>query len=114
MLDYCCSSCSLFTLRFLFKHESNSTSSYVAVNVVDCLLCKVDTHVHASSCMNQKHLLRFIKKMMKQSCQDVVCKDAAGCDQTLAEVCLQWPVLYRALTTMLLFFCWILCEKYVF
>ena len=27
---------------------------------------QVDTHVHASSCMNQKHLLRFIKKTMKR------------------------------------------------
>jgi len=45
--------------------------------------------VHASSCMNQKHLLRFIKKMMKQSSHDVVCKDSDGCDQTLAEVRLQ-------------------------
>jgi len=45
--------------------------------------------VHASSCMNQKHLLRFIKKMMKQSSQDVVCKDSDGHDQTLAEVSLQ-------------------------
>jgi len=26
---------------------------------------KVDTHVHHSSAMNQKHLLRFIKKKMK-------------------------------------------------
>ncbi|KAJ8035153.1 AMP deaminase 2 [Holothuria leucospilota] len=26
---------------------------------------KVDTHVHAASCMNQKHLLRFIKKKLK-------------------------------------------------
>jgi len=36
--------------------------------------------------MNQKHLLRFIKKMMKQSSHDVVCKNADGRDQTLAEV----------------------------
>lgn len=28
---------------------------------------KVDTHVHHSSCMNQKHLLRFIKAKMKKS-----------------------------------------------
>lgn len=28
---------------------------------------KVDTHIHAASCMNQKHLLRFIKKKMKTS-----------------------------------------------
>ena len=28
---------------------------------------KVDTHVHHSSCMNQKHLLRFIKSKMKHN-----------------------------------------------
>jgi AMP deaminase len=31
---------------------------------------KVDTHVHHSACMNQKHLLRFIKSKMKK-CPDV-------------------------------------------
>ncbi|KII90921.1 hypothetical protein PLICRDRAFT_697351 [Plicaturopsis crispa FD-325 SS-3] len=35
-------------------------------------LRKVDTHVHHSSSMNQKHLLRFIKSKMKRSPQDVV------------------------------------------
>lgn len=33
---------------------------------------KVDTHVHHSSCMNQKHLLRFIKAKLKKSPDDVV------------------------------------------
>ncbi|EIW81217.1 AMP deaminase [Coniophora puteana RWD-64-598 SS2] len=33
---------------------------------------KVDTHVHLASCMNQKHLLRFIKSKMKHNAQDVV------------------------------------------
>lgn len=33
---------------------------------------KVDTHVHHSACMNQKHLLRFIKSKMKRSPNDVV------------------------------------------
>ena len=28
---------------------------------------KVDTHVHHSSCMNQKHLLRFIKSKLKKN-----------------------------------------------
>lgn len=28
---------------------------------------KVDTHIHHSSCMNQKHLLRFIKSKMKRN-----------------------------------------------
>ncbi|ORX57998.1 AMP deaminase [Hesseltinella vesiculosa] len=33
---------------------------------------KVDTHVHHSSCMNQKHLLRFIKYKMRHSPDDDV------------------------------------------
>jgi AMP deaminase len=33
---------------------------------------KVDTHVHHSACMNQKHLLRFIKSKMKRSMDEVV------------------------------------------
>lgn len=33
---------------------------------------QVDTHVHASSCMNQKHLLRFIKSKIKNHPDDVV------------------------------------------
>ncbi|KJA23236.1 hypothetical protein HYPSUDRAFT_40051 [Hypholoma sublateritium FD-334 SS-4] len=35
-------------------------------------LRKVDTHVHHSSSMNQKHLLRFIKSKMKRSPNDIV------------------------------------------
>ncbi|KAF8795086.1 AMP deaminase 2-like [Argiope bruennichi] len=46
---------------------------------------KVDTHVHAASCMNQKHLLRFIKKSMKVHADDVVqVKD--GKSKTLKKV----------------------------
>jgi AMP deaminase len=33
---------------------------------------KVDTHVHHSACMNQKHLLRFIKGKLKEHGNDVV------------------------------------------
>lgn len=33
---------------------------------------KVDTHVHHSACMNQKHLLRFIKSKMKKCPEEVV------------------------------------------
>jgi len=47
---------------------------------------QVDTHVHASSCMNQKHLLRFIKKTMKNNPDDIVCKDDEGKDMTLKQV----------------------------
>lgn len=46
---------------------------------------KVDTHVHHSSSMNQKHLLRFIKSKMKRTPDDVVIfRD--GKYLTLAEV----------------------------
>jgi len=47
---------------------------------------KVDTHIHAASCMNQKHLLRFMKKKIRKHGEDVVAmKD--GKPQTLTEVC---------------------------
>jgi len=39
---------------------------------------KVDTHIHAASCMNQKHLLRFIKKALKTEAETGVCKAKRG------------------------------------
>jgi AMP deaminase len=33
---------------------------------------KVDTHVHHSSCMNQKHLLRFIKSKLRKEPDEIV------------------------------------------
>ncbi|KAI3382145.1 hypothetical protein SNEBB_011138 [Seison nebaliae] len=48
---------------------------------------KVDTHVHASSCMNHKHLLRFIKKKMRTCADMEVFKDkSSGKLMTLKEV----------------------------
>lgn len=38
-----------------------------------CVL-QVDTHVHAASCMNQKHLLRFMKRKVKTSEGEKVCE----------------------------------------
>ncbi|XP_065103105.1 AMP deaminase 2 isoform X1 [Paramisgurnus dabryanus] len=46
---------------------------------------KVDTHIHASSCMNQKHLLRFIKRAMKKYPGEIVHVEQ-GRGQTLNEV----------------------------
>ncbi|KAL2104063.1 hypothetical protein ACEWY4_000931 [Coilia grayii] len=46
---------------------------------------KVDTHIHASSCMNQKHLLRFIKRAMKKYPGEIVHVER-GRGQTLMEV----------------------------
>ncbi|XP_061487914.1 AMP deaminase 1 isoform X2 [Rhineura floridana] len=41
---------------------------------------KVDTHIHAAACMNQKHLLRFIKKSYHEDSERVVYKSK---DKTL-------------------------------
>mmetsp|Transcript_17825 Transcript_17825/g.25219 ORF Transcript_17825/g.25219 Transcript_17825/m.25219 type:complete len:712 (-) Transcript_17825:130-2265(-) len=46
---------------------------------------KVDTHVHHSACMNQKHLLRFIKKKLKTSPNEIV-SFRDGLFMTLTEV----------------------------
>ncbi|XP_077401375.1 AMP deaminase 2 isoform X1 [Vanacampus margaritifer] len=46
---------------------------------------KVDTHIHASSCMNQKHLLRFIKRAMKKYPREIVHVEREK-GQTLMEV----------------------------
>ncbi|KAH9883726.1 AMP deaminase [Xylariomycetidae sp. FL2044] len=46
---------------------------------------KVDTHVHHSACMNQKHLLRFIKSKMKK-CPDEYVLSRDGRNLTLREV----------------------------
>ncbi|XP_039653379.1 AMP deaminase 2 isoform X2 [Perca fluviatilis] len=46
---------------------------------------KVDTHIHASSCMNQKHLLRFIKRAMKKYPEEIVHIEH-GIGQTLKQV----------------------------
>jgi len=46
---------------------------------------KVDTHVHHSACMNQKHLLRFIKSKLRKEPDTVVCKRDSQ-NLTLAQV----------------------------
>ncbi|GCB71197.1 hypothetical protein scyTo_0008783 [Scyliorhinus torazame] len=46
---------------------------------------KVDTHIHASSCMNQKHLLRFIKRSMKKNPDEII-RTENGKGQTLKDV----------------------------
>ncbi len=38
--------------------------------VAQCL--QVDTHVHHSACMHQKHLLRFIKSKLRKEPDEVV------------------------------------------
>lgn len=46
----------------------------------------MDTHIHAASAMNQKHLLRFIKKTLKNNPDEIVTVNRAGEQMTLAQV----------------------------
>ncbi|XP_028264751.1 AMP deaminase 1 isoform X2 [Parambassis ranga] len=46
---------------------------------------KVDTHIHAAACMNQKHLLRFIKKSYRVDCDRVV-HNLKGREVTMKEL----------------------------
>ena len=52
---------------------------------------QVDTHVHASSCMNQKHLLRFIKKCMRTRADEEVCCGKDKKPMTLKQVIISYP-----------------------
>lgn len=50
----------------LCPFDSYDTNQYLTIH------SKVDTHVHHSACMNQKHLLRFIKSKLKQTPDEIV------------------------------------------
>ncbi|KAF8628670.1 hypothetical protein AX15_003797 [Amanita polypyramis BW_CC] len=68
-LKYLASKYTMYTLL----HEFEEISAIKSVPHRDIYnVRKVDTHVHHSSSMNQKHLLRFIKSKMKRSPDDVV------------------------------------------
>lgn len=74
-----------YTLYFLVN-EYEETASCKKVPHRDFYnVRKVDTHVHHSACMNQKHLLRFIKSKMKKSPDEVVLFRDGKC-LTLKEV----------------------------
>ncbi len=36
------------------------------------MITQVDTHIHHSACMHQKHLLRFIKHKLRKEPEEVV------------------------------------------
>lgn len=69
-------------IETLFRHFINTSTM---MSPVFSLLSQVDTHIHASSCMNQKHLLRFIKRAMKKYPKEIVHVEK-GREQTLMEV----------------------------
>jgi len=75
-----------FNLHILLN-EGRETAAQKAVPHRDFYnVRKVDTHIHAASCFNQKHLLRFIKKKMKKYPDEVVHQTADGQLMTLQDV----------------------------
>lgn len=61
-----------FNLHFLENGYQETADSKKAPHRDFYNVRKVDTHVHHSACMNQKHLLRFIKSKMRKSPDEVV------------------------------------------
>lgn len=63
---------SKFQLHVLLNELRESASQKAVPHRDFYNIRKVDTHIHAASCMNQKHLLRFIKKTLKNHADEVV------------------------------------------
>ncbi|XP_041373098.1 AMP deaminase 2-like isoform X2 [Gigantopelta aegis] len=77
---------SKFQLHVLLNELKESASQKEVPHRDFYNIRKVDTHVHASSCMNQKHLLRFIKKMMRTKGDEIVSRTTDGKEMSLEEV----------------------------
>ncbi|KAG2707293.1 hypothetical protein I3843_05G130000 [Carya illinoinensis] len=61
-----------FRLHLLVNADSEFLAQKSALHRDFYNIRKVDTHVHHSACMNQKHLLRFIKSKLKEEPDEVV------------------------------------------
>lgn len=75
-----------FTLHTLENGYQETADSKKAPHRDFYNVRKVDTHVHHSACMNQKHLLRFIKSKMKKSPPEETVMFRDGKHLTLREV----------------------------
>ncbi|RDX92539.1 AMP deaminase, partial [Mucuna pruriens] len=74
-----------FRLHLLLNADSEFLAQKSAPHRDFYNIRKVDTHIHHSACMNQKHLVRFIKsKLRKESDEVVIFRD--GKYMTLKEV----------------------------
>lgn len=74
-----------FHLHTMLNAEHEFVSQKLAPHRDFYNVRKVDTHIHHSSCMNQKHLLRFIKFKLKTEPNEVVI-NREGDDLTLSQV----------------------------
>jgi len=71
----------------VMEHEQRETTEQRKVPHRDFYnIRKVDTHIHLAAAMNQKHLLRFIKKKCRVAPHEVVTHSADGKPVTLQNV----------------------------
>ncbi|PFH35827.1 AMP deaminase [Besnoitia besnoiti] len=75
-----------FSLHLMFNSPAEVTETKCNYHRDFYNVRKVDTHIHHSACMQQKHLLRFIRKKYRTEPDTVVAKTRDGREQTLAEV----------------------------
>ena len=87
--SYCFKRLAILTHKYqmhVLMNEASESAAQRAVPHRDFYnIRKVDTHIHAASCMNHKHLLRYIKKTMKNHRNDLVVVEN-GVEKTLEQV----------------------------
>lgn len=76
---------SRFEIYTMLNHEAEMEAQRLTPHTDFYNIRKVDTHIHHSAAMNCKHLLRFMKRKLKNHGNDVVIKEN-GKDVTLKEV----------------------------
>ncbi|KEP67238.1 UNVERIFIED_CONTAM: AMP deaminase [Hammondia hammondi] len=75
-----------FNLHLMFNSPAEVTETKCNFHRDFYNVRKVDTHIHHSACMQQKHLLRFIRKKYRTEPETVVAKTRDGKEQTLMEL----------------------------
>ncbi|ESS30887.1 AMP deaminase [Toxoplasma gondii VEG] len=75
-----------FNLHLMFNSPAEVTETKCNFHRDFYNVRKVDTHIHHSACMQQKHLLRFIRKKYRTEPETVVAKTRDGNEQTLMEL----------------------------
>ena len=63
--------CQKFNLHLMVNADRELLAQKAAPHRDFYNVRKVDTHVHHSACMNQKHLLRFIKSKLRKEPDEV-------------------------------------------
>ncbi|CBZ54517.1 putative adenosine monophosphate deaminase [Neospora caninum Liverpool] len=75
-----------FNMHLMFNSPAEVTETKCNFHRDFYNVRKVDTHIHHSACMQQKHLLRFIRKKYRTEPDTIVAKTRDGGEQSLMEL----------------------------